>query len=200
MNKLGKLLVLLCLVFVASACGTKKTPEEYIALAQESMDKGELDAARIQLKNALNINEKNAQARWLLGNLYIKLGDGLTAEKEINLVLLLGVTAATALNKPAEADAAFSEARAADAKSVEAMTGKAKLAASKRDVAGARKLLEQVFAVDAKYAPAWSLLGIIETFENHNDAAEQAFTKAIENRADNAADVLNRLYMRISAK
>src|SRR3569833_3412534 len=103
MNKLGKLLVLLCLVFVASACGTKKTPEEYIALAQESMDKGELDAARIQLKNALNINEKNAKARWLLGNLYIKLGDSLTTKKEINQAKTQSETATAA--QPALAQA-----------------------------------------------------------------------------------------------
>lgn len=41
---------------------------------------------------------------------------------------------------------------------------------------------------------------MIEFHDGHNDAAEEAFTKAIDNSAGNLADRLNRTYVRLAAK
>ena len=55
-------------------------------------------------------------------------------------------------------------------------------------------------ALNAKYAPAWSLQGDLETWDNNLTEAEAAYTKAAENRADNLADILNRALVRIQEK
>lgn len=65
--------------------------EEYVTRAQEFLDKGELNAASIELKNALSQNSDNSQARWLLGNTYLELGNGPAAEKELRRARELGM-------------------------------------------------------------------------------------------------------------
>jgi putative PEP-CTERM system TPR-repeat lipoprotein len=50
--------------------------------ARDSFDKGDIKTAGIELKNALQKDPGNAEARLLLGELYLKLGNGAAAEKE----------------------------------------------------------------------------------------------------------------------
>lgn len=64
---------------------------EYVYQAREHMEKGEVRAAVIEFKNALAANPDNAEARWMLGELYLDLGDGASAEKELDRALRLGV-------------------------------------------------------------------------------------------------------------
>ena len=66
--------------------------QEYVDRAQEFLDKGELNTASIELKNALTQNANNSQARWLLGNTYLELGNGPAAEKELRRARELGLT------------------------------------------------------------------------------------------------------------
>jgi putative PEP-CTERM system TPR-repeat lipoprotein len=88
-----KPVLLLFLVILLAACGgaESRTPEEYIAAAQEYLDKDELRPALIELKNALMQAPDNAHARRLLGELYLTLGDGASAEKELERAASLGV-------------------------------------------------------------------------------------------------------------
>ena len=65
--------------------------EEYLAQARESLDKGDFPVARINLKNVLKENPNNSQARFLLGHLYVDVGNGPTAEKELRKARELGV-------------------------------------------------------------------------------------------------------------
>jgi len=65
---------------------------EYVARAHDYLDKGELNAASIELKNALLHNPNNTQARWLLGSLYLETGDMPSAEKELVKARELGVS------------------------------------------------------------------------------------------------------------
>ncbi|MFT6276329.1 MAG: tetratricopeptide (TPR) repeat protein [Halioglobus sp.] len=54
-------------IFTLVACGGGEGRQaEYLARAQEQLDAGNLDKARIDLKNALQINDKSAQARYLM--------------------------------------------------------------------------------------------------------------------------------------
>jgi len=235
----------ICLtVVVITACESRKTPQEYIAQAQEHIAQNKLGAAQIELKNALQIDPRNAEARWRLGALYVRLGDGAAAEKELKQALALGVPLATvqprlaqalllqaefpavlelvpdaaltpqgrgkllaargstllAQKKPEAAEKEFAAALAADPKSVEAFTGRAGLAVARGDLPSAREALTEALGIDEHFAPAWRLLGMIEFHDGHNDAAEVAFTKAIDNSAGSLADLLNRTYVRLTAK
>ena len=64
------------LLTLATAGGTGPalaiTSEEYLERAQEYFDDGELDASIIELKTALQKDRKNAQARLLLGQVYLR--------------------------------------------------------------------------------------------------------------------------------
>lgn len=94
--RLSKLTLILSLTFsVAAISGCEKfknyTDAEHVQKAKEFQDKGKLPAAVIELKNALQKNSKNAEARWLLGEIYVSQGLGKEAEKELNLAAELGV-------------------------------------------------------------------------------------------------------------
>ncbi|ADE16295.1 PEP-CTERM system TPR-repeat lipoprotein [Nitrosococcus halophilus Nc 4] len=84
--------------------GSNFTPEEHISRAKEYQDKGEIRAAIIELKNALQKTPDNQEARWLLAQVYVKVGNGPAAEKELKQALRLGLapeTAATSLARVA---------------------------------------------------------------------------------------------------
>lgn len=68
-----------------SACDStaRLSPEEHIERAQAFEQKGDLSSATIELKNAVSKNPQNAQARILLGQVHIELGDPVAAEKEL---------------------------------------------------------------------------------------------------------------------
>ncbi len=79
-----KILQLLFLLFVAAwPCFAEDTVEEYFQSALSYLDKGEPKAAVIQLKNLLREAPFNGQARFLLGQTYLTLGDGASAVKEL---------------------------------------------------------------------------------------------------------------------
>ena len=56
--------------------------QEFIQKAQDYRDQGKLKHAVIELKNALQENPENAEARLLLGQTYLDLTKGPAAEKE----------------------------------------------------------------------------------------------------------------------
>jgi len=63
---------------------------EYYEDALERLNKGEVRAAVIQLKNALQRNPDYVEARFKLGTTYLLLGDGASAEKELKAALARG--------------------------------------------------------------------------------------------------------------
>lgn len=76
-----------------AACG-RQSPETLVAEAAKYRQKGDEKSAVIQLKNALQENPDNANARLLLGVIYNETGDALSAEKEIRRAAELGAPAA----------------------------------------------------------------------------------------------------------
>ncbi len=80
-----------------AACGKQDSAESLMAQAKASSDKGDNPAAIIQLKNALVKNPDAAQARLMLGKLYLDNDDAVSAEKELRAAIRLGVPAADAL-------------------------------------------------------------------------------------------------------
>jgi Tfp pilus assembly protein PilF len=51
--------------------------------AKDYLNTGDLLATSIELRNTLQNNNKNAEARYLLGNINLKIGDLTGAEKEL---------------------------------------------------------------------------------------------------------------------
>jgi putative PEP-CTERM system TPR-repeat lipoprotein len=92
-------LVRLSLVFVAGltsaamlGCSKPEDVQNLISDARQYQERGDNKAAIIQLKNALQSNPDNADARYLLGTIYNKTGDYKSAEKELRKALSLGMT------------------------------------------------------------------------------------------------------------
>lgn len=67
-----------------SACGNTKDAETLISEAKQYQQSGKDNAAIIQLKNALQQEPNNREARFLIGVSYNETGDVLSAEKELN--------------------------------------------------------------------------------------------------------------------
>ncbi len=54
--------------------------DQYLKSAQQYLDAGKPAAAMIEVKNALQANPNDAQARLLLGKIYLQMGDAVSAE------------------------------------------------------------------------------------------------------------------------
>jgi len=75
-----------------SSCGNVDlTDTQYIQRAKDAQDQGDLRTSVIELKNALKQNPDNPEARWILGKIYVELGNGQAAEKELGRARDLGV-------------------------------------------------------------------------------------------------------------
>jgi putative PEP-CTERM system TPR-repeat lipoprotein len=67
------------------------TEQEHIQRAKDFEDKGKLKGSIVELKNAIQKNPDSPQARLLLGQVYLKVGMGAEAEKELDRAQKLGV-------------------------------------------------------------------------------------------------------------
>lgn len=74
--------LLTALCFTLISCGQEMNEQQMLQSAKSHMDKDELMTASIELRNTLKQNKENAEARYLLGNINLKIGDLATAEKE----------------------------------------------------------------------------------------------------------------------
>ncbi len=88
---LALVLVLGLIGGLTSCSKTNLTDEQYVQLAKQKLDKNKLSAAVIELKNALQKNPDNREARWLLGKAYLKINSGFAAEKELLRAKNLGM-------------------------------------------------------------------------------------------------------------
>ncbi len=91
------------LLFVSACSKPSLTDVEYVQKAQDSIDNGKLKNAVIYLKNALQKNPKNTEARWLLGTSYLKIHSAFAAEKELLRARNLGMSEAALIVPLAEA-------------------------------------------------------------------------------------------------
>jgi len=77
-----------------TACGKTQTSETLVTEAKQYQQKGDTKAAIIQLKNALQKNPDDVEARYLLGTIYNEIADFPSAEKELRKALTLGMNPA----------------------------------------------------------------------------------------------------------
>lgn len=84
-------LFFICVSFI-TACDSVDglEPHEYIEKAKGYMLEGEVMSSIIELKNALQKEASLPEARWLLGQAYLKIENGSAAYKEFEQALMLG--------------------------------------------------------------------------------------------------------------
>ncbi|MET0858080.1 MAG: XrtA/PEP-CTERM system TPR-repeat protein PrsT [Telluria sp.] len=80
----------LSLGMALGGCQRTLDPSALIAEARQHRQQGDITAAVIQLKNALQKDPDNRDARRLLGEVYIEQADAVSAEKELRRALALG--------------------------------------------------------------------------------------------------------------
>jgi putative PEP-CTERM system TPR-repeat lipoprotein len=86
---MGKWIILAMLINLA-ACGWGSSTQDYLDRATEYMAAEEYESAIIELKNALQQDAQSAEARYRLGSAYLRQGDILSAEKELQRAQRLG--------------------------------------------------------------------------------------------------------------
>ena len=86
-----KILMLVFIVAMLAGCGKNLTDAQYVEKAKEHLTKNHRNSAIIELKNALQQNANNKDARMLLAELYIDMGNYIAAGKELQRAMELGV-------------------------------------------------------------------------------------------------------------
>lgn len=78
-----KSIVCASFILVTSACSDNESAQTYISKAEQLLAEKQNNTAIISLKNALKVDAENAQARFILGRLYLSTGDAENAAKEL---------------------------------------------------------------------------------------------------------------------
>lgn len=89
--KTQKITLATCILIALSACSPNKSTEEYISSAKNYIQQNKNAEAVIDLKNAVSNDLNNGEARVLLGNVYLELGQAAAAEKEFEKAISLNV-------------------------------------------------------------------------------------------------------------
>ncbi|MFQ5467501.1 MAG: tetratricopeptide repeat protein [Kiloniellaceae bacterium] len=90
----GAALALSLAISLAACDDSNVTASQYIDRAKADFEANDLAAGVIELKNALQKEPGNAEGRFLLGRIYVELGDGASAEKELLRARNLGIVEA----------------------------------------------------------------------------------------------------------
>jgi len=90
MKKNKKILLTTCIALSLAACSPQKTSDEYLQTAKQNLVANDDASAIIAIKNAIRADRENAEARFLLGDLYLSQGEAVLAEKELKRSLDLG--------------------------------------------------------------------------------------------------------------
>ncbi|MBV1928003.1 MAG: PEP-CTERM system TPR-repeat protein PrsT [Gammaproteobacteria bacterium] len=91
------------LVGISACDGVDRSSEEYLESAQVYLDKNNFASAVVELKSALQQDINNVEARNLLGDVYLQVGKGEDAEKEIRRAISLGMSPSSGATSLAQA-------------------------------------------------------------------------------------------------
>lgn len=178
---------LLCVLLVSllglPGCGGP-SEEKLLASAREHQAKGEIDAAKLQAKSALQANPQSGSGRLLLGKLLLASGDPAGAEAELQRALELGQTEAAVLPALAEALVTLQKGRQLllqygqvnlpDAQAdAELKTQLATAQALDNDIKAARELQQKALLSQPEHGPALLLGARLSLAEGDGAAALQ---------------------------
>jgi putative PEP-CTERM system TPR-repeat lipoprotein len=176
------------------------------ALGNLYFDRGFFADSDKELSRALSSGMDPATVIPTLAQVLVGLGEfkrleelpleGLDSESRSTLQAAKGL-AKLMQNDPEAAAELIDAAAQNEPSSPYAQVAAARLLMVKGDSVAARKQLKSVFAIAPKYAPAWTLLGDIERAENHPEAAEKAYTRAVNLSRSSFAALLSRAMVRI---
>ncbi len=83
--------VLQSVLLLFSACAEESGIQHHLERAGDLQEQGQHRAAFIELKNVLVADPGHNEARWLLARIYLKVKDGVSAEKELGRMAGLGL-------------------------------------------------------------------------------------------------------------
>lgn len=81
--KFVKASLCLSVALAIAGCGEKVSLESHLNNAKSYLTQNKVNESIIELKNAIRLDSKNGEARFLLGKVYLELGDGPAAAKEL---------------------------------------------------------------------------------------------------------------------
>lgn len=87
----GALIGVLVISVLTGCEEREQTDVEYLSHAKELMDQRDFKGSVLELKNALGKNPDNPEARLLLGQIYIRMENGVAAEKELRHAMTLDI-------------------------------------------------------------------------------------------------------------
>lgn len=174
-----------------TACGRFKSADSLVDEARQYQQKGDSAAAEIQLKNALQKDGENAQARLMLGQIYLANGNAASAEKELRRALSLGIKpeqVVPALTQSLLLQGQFAKALEQTAAlpaqgEIAALRGNAYLGLGKS--AEAKAAFETALQSDAKLPTALIGLARSALLERKLDTATRYADEAIAKNPDN---------------
>lgn len=102
-NSLVRLVAIGLLAIVLGACENERTAEDYWQEAQQFLKENDDQAAAVALKNTLQLDPNNAQARYEIGKLYLQFSDFQNASKQFSFALENGFPKAQLIVPYAEA-------------------------------------------------------------------------------------------------
>ena len=193
MSASGARLRMLLIVLVAlgvTGCARGVDAGTHMTRAQEYAARGDYRAAMIELKNVLAQQPRNADARILLAQAELQLGDAAAAEKELRRAEELGAAADTTRELRARALIELHEGQSAlDLLDVEVVTDPTRRATVQALRGDAHQSLGQYETARADYMAALALdahsltalLGLaqLEMEQDASDAAKQRLDEAI---------------------
>lgn len=190
-NTINKLILLFFIVAGLSACSADISSDEYVARAIEQQSEGDVNAAVIELKNALQKTPRHKEARYLLGTLYLEQGALISAEKEFYRAIDYGVepsAVAVPLARTLLAQGKFQElldstndlsfTSAYTQANLLALKGQAYLGLARLDAA--EQLYDQALQLDEENAEAKTGLAQLAIVRNQDDAARQYVTAVLK--------------------
>jgi len=196
MNKTIKVIIGIGVIWLPVACSSSRTDEQYVEKAQTYLEKGKLNAASIELKNALQQNQNNAQAHWLLGKLYLEEGNIAGAEKELRRASEFGVEDGAVLPLLARVFLAQGKFDALQMLSLEKLTTKKQkaeiLAAqglgelAQREMDGAVDKIDQAVFLDAESAYVGVARARLLVTKKKHDLARKELDRVLELNANYA--------------
>lgn len=81
--KFVKASLYLSIALAVSACSEQVSVESHLENAKSYLSQNKVNESIIELKNAIRVDSKNGEVRFLLGQIYLNLGDGTAAVKEL---------------------------------------------------------------------------------------------------------------------
>ncbi|HEU4851052.1 MAG TPA: XrtA/PEP-CTERM system TPR-repeat protein PrsT [Telluria sp.] len=188
MSRLARLpaLTVLAAALALSACTKEKDVAGLMAQAADYEKKGELNAAIIQLKNAVQLEPENGSVRLRLGKAYLEHGDAVSAEKELRRATDMKLDGAQILLAKAlllqgkfqdVLDEFTREAGPTDGPEALALRGNAMLGLLRNDEA--RRLFERAVAAQAAFPPAMLGLARLAAADGKPDAARTLLDQAL---------------------